>query len=109
MLSKRYVPGADLSVTLSDAPAIFEQLSKIAPTVVFPYHTFGDTRDEIRTFGEMLGKEKEAKWAIQQEIFVYSFGIWRGVQAVYKHLELTLPPAVPDRDVWPQHGDNLSP
>lgn len=29
-----------------------------------------------------------------KEIFVYSFGIWRGVQAVYKHLELTPPPAV---------------
>ncbi|MGG4397610.1 hypothetical protein ABEX25_25255 [Paenibacillus thiaminolyticus] len=51
------------SLALSNAPAIFEQLSKITPTVVFPYHTFGDTRDEIRTFGEMLGKEKEAEWA----------------------------------------------
>ncbi|WP_374016793.1 GNAT family N-acetyltransferase [Paenibacillus thiaminolyticus] len=44
----------DLIVTLSDDSAIYEQLSKIAPTVVFPYNTFDDTRDEIRTFGEML-------------------------------------------------------
>ncbi|WGU95845.1 iron-hydroxamate ABC transporter substrate-binding protein [Paenibacillus dendritiformis] len=116
--------GPDLIVTLSDDPAIYEQLSKIAPTVVFHYNTFDDTRDEIRTFGEMLGKEKEAEaWiadfnatvqtaknkikgivaegetvsvmgGFNKEIFVYSFGIWRGVQAVYEHLELTPPPAV---------------
>ncbi len=114
----------DLIVTLSDDPVMYEQLSKIAPTVVYPYNTFNDARDEIKTFGELLGKQKEAEaWIAEfnetvkaakekikgivaknetvsvmgefnKEIYVYSFGIWRGVQAIYKHLELTPPPRV---------------
>lgn len=75
-------------------------------------------------FGELLGKQREAEaWIadfnktvqaakekikgivgknetvsvmgeFNKEIYVYSFGIWRGVQAIYKHLELTPPPRV---------------
>ncbi|MDI5791099.1 hypothetical protein PO124_30035 [Bacillus licheniformis] len=34
---------------------------KIAPTVVYPFGTFKDARDEMKTFGKLLGKEKEAR------------------------------------------------
>jgi len=114
----------DLIVTLSDDPVMYEQLSKIAPTVVLVYNTFKDARDEVRTFGELLGKEQEAAdWiasfdetvavakgkikgivgkdetvsvmgAFDKGVYVYSYGVWRGVQAIYDHLELKRPPLI---------------
>lgn len=111
----------DLIVTLAYDKELYEQLSKIAPTIVYTENTFMDTRDEIRTFGELLDKQKEAEaWiadfdktvkeakqqikglvaedetvsvmgGFEKGIYVYSSGIWRGSQAIYKHLELTPP------------------
>jgi len=114
----------DLIVTLSNDTQIYEQLSKIAPTVVYTYDTFKDTRDEIREFGKLLGKEEEAEaWVadfnetvkaakaqiqgiigddetvtvmggFDKGLYIYASGVWRGVQAIYSHLELTPPPRV---------------
>lgn len=40
------------------------------------------------------GETVSVMGGFNKEIYVYSYGIWRGVQTVYKHLELTPPPAV---------------
>ncbi|WP_025846365.1 ABC transporter substrate-binding protein [Brevibacillus agri] len=114
----------DLIVTLSDDPKLYEQLSKIAPTLVFVHTTFKDSREQIRTFGEILGKEKEAEaWiasfnetvekakqrikgvvgenataaimgGFDKQLVVYANGLWRGAEAMYKHLGLKRPPLV---------------
>ncbi|MBU8711756.1 ABC transporter substrate-binding protein [Brevibacillus parabrevis] len=114
----------DLIVTLSDDPKLYEQLSKIAPTIVFVHTTFKDSRDQIRTFGEILGKEKEAEaWiasfndtvakakqrikgvvdenatvaimgGFEKQLVVYGQGLWRGAEAMYRHLGLKRPPQV---------------
>jgi iron complex transport system substrate-binding protein len=41
----------------------YEQLSKIAPTVVIPFGHYKGIQEEIRVFGDILGKKEEAeKW-----------------------------------------------
>ncbi|REK71225.1 ABC transporter substrate-binding protein [Paenibacillus paeoniae] len=122
----------DLIITLSDDPAIYEQLSLIAPTVVFPYNTLGEARNEVRTIGQVLGREKEAEeWidsfnitvakakerlkGIMKEdetvslmgghnkaLYVYAGDSWRGAQAIYDHLELKRPPLVQE-----MHNQNV--
>ncbi|WP_163857532.1 iron-hydroxamate ABC transporter substrate-binding protein [Paenibacillus elgii] len=44
-------------------PEVIEKLGKIAPTVTLPWGGFAgsDPLEEVRTFGRMLGKEKEAE------------------------------------------------
>lgn len=50
----------DLIIT-SDSE-IYDKLSKIAPTVLIPYGTYNnDVREDIRAFGNLLGKKKEAE------------------------------------------------
>ncbi|RAK14264.1 iron complex transport system substrate-binding protein [Anoxybacillus vitaminiphilus] len=44
----------------------YEQLSKIAPTVVIPFGHYKGIQEEIRVFGEVLGKKKEAEEWIKQ-------------------------------------------
>lgn len=39
----------------------YEALSKIAPTVVIPYGELKDAHEELTYFGQLLGKEQEAK------------------------------------------------
>lgn len=39
----------------------YEVLSKIAPTVVIPYGELKDAHEELTYFGQLLGKEQEAK------------------------------------------------
>ncbi|MGX1724957.1 ABC transporter substrate-binding protein, partial [Bacillus haynesii] len=51
----------DLIVSMTNDSKEYEKLSKIAPTVVYPFGTFKDARDEMKTFGKLLGKEKEAR------------------------------------------------
>ncbi|XID94949.1 ABC transporter substrate-binding protein [Paenibacillaceae bacterium WGS1546] len=114
----------DLIVTLSNDPVIYEHLNKIAPTLVYPYGTFEEAREEVRAFGEILGKEKEAEaWVasfdeavaqakekikgvvkegetvslmggFNKDLYVYSHESWRGAQAIYEHLGLRRPPLV---------------
>ncbi|WP_240343012.1 AraC family transcriptional regulator [Paenibacillus sp. ALJ109b] len=38
-----------------------EQLTKIAPTVIIPYASFKTVHEEVSYFGELLGKQEEAK------------------------------------------------
>ncbi|MFD3258399.1 iron-hydroxamate ABC transporter substrate-binding protein [Paenibacillus lentus] len=111
----------DLIVTVAEE--MYDQLSKIAPTVVIPYDTIGDAHKDLRLFGELLGKQEEAEqWladfdkkvadskekinkivdpddtftivsAFNKTYYIYGDGIYRGGQAIYKYLELK-PPAI---------------
>lgn len=111
----------DLIVTV--AQEMYEQLSKIAPTIVIPYDAVGDVYADTRLFGSLLGKEEEAEqWLVEfdkkvaesrdklqaavkdgetfsligafdKTYYIYGDGIYRGGQAMYKHLGLQ-PPAI---------------
>lgn len=111
----------DLIFTTSDK--IYEQLSKIAPTIVVPYDAVGNVHDDMRLFGQFLGKEEQAEaWlaefdakveaarakldevigpdetfsiisAFNKKYYVYGNGIYRGGQAIYHYLQLQ-PPAI---------------
>lgn len=53
----------DLIVTVGGDEKLNEQYRKIAPTLVIPYGTYHEVHEEMRAFGEILGKEREAeKW-----------------------------------------------
>ncbi len=114
----------DLIVTLSTDPVMYEKLSQIAPTIVYEYNTLGEAREEIKTFGAMLGREAEAEaWIVsfnetvaaakerlrgvvgedetvtlmggfEKDLYVYSHDSWRGAQAIYEHLGLKRPSLV---------------
>jgi len=52
----------DLIITGAAADdARYEQLSKISPTLSIPYGELKNAHEELTYFGELLGKEKEAK------------------------------------------------
>ena len=41
----------------------YDQLSKIAPTVLIPFNSYGDVYAEMRALGDLVGKREEAeKW-----------------------------------------------
>lgn len=114
----------DLIISADAEKGTFDQLSKIAPTVIIPYETYGDVYEEVSAIGEMLGKDKEAvAWlsdfdkkvqeqrdkvqkvmdegetvsifgAFDKDSYIYGDGIYRGGQAIYKHLGLTPPELV---------------
>ena len=111
----------DLIISADAEKSTFEKLSKIAPTVIIPYETYSDAYEEVRAIGEMLGKGQEAEeWlttfdekiqqqrdkvnavmdegetvsifgAFGKDSYIYGDGIYRGGQAIYKHLQLTPP------------------
>nr|WP_043891328.1 iron-hydroxamate ABC transporter substrate-binding protein [Paenibacillus sp. Aloe-11] len=114
----------DLILIGSKDPGEYEKYSKIAPTIVIPYGTYKNVHEELTAFGELLGKEQEAKtWLTQydqrmqaardklkgiiqpgdtftvmeataKEYYVYGDNFGRGGQAVYRGLGLTPPPLV---------------
>jgi len=118
----------DLIISADAEESTFEKFSKMAPTVIIPYETYGDAYEEVRAIGEMLGKDKEAEeWlttfdekikqqrdkvkavmgegetvsifgAFGKDSYIYGDGIYRGGQAIYKHLQLT-PPASIKKDL----------
>jgi len=51
----------DLIVTSTTDPVKYEQLTKIAPTVAYPYGSLKDAHEELTTLGALFGKEKEAE------------------------------------------------
>ncbi|MDT0124519.1 ABC transporter substrate-binding protein [Paenibacillus sp. RRE4] len=51
----------DMIITYSNQAQEIENYQKIAPTVVIPYGTFTNVPDEIRGFGELMNKSKEAE------------------------------------------------
>lgn len=51
----------DPDLILSGNADSYNQLSKIAPTIIIPYGTLKNAHEELTYFGELLGKEKEAK------------------------------------------------
>jgi len=109
----------DLIISADAEKSTFDKFSKMAPTVIIPYETYSDAYEEVRAIGEMLGKVKEAEeWlttfdekiqqqrdkvkavmeegetvsifgAFGKDSYIYGDGIYRGGQAIYKHLELT--------------------
>ena len=109
----------DLIISADSEKSTFEKFSKMAPTVIIPYETYSDAYEEVRAIGEMLGKSKEAEeWltsfdekiqqqrdkvkavmgegetvsifgAFGKDSYIYGDGIYRGGQAIYKHLQLT--------------------
>lgn len=111
----------DLIISADSEKSTFEKFSKMAPTVIIPYETYSDAYEEVRAIGEMLGKGKEAEeWlttfdekiqqqrdkvnavmgegetvsifgAFGKDSYIYGDGIYRGGQAIYKHLKLTPP------------------
>ncbi|KOP66964.1 ABC transporter substrate-binding protein [Bacillus sp. FJAT-18019] len=50
----------DLIIT-GNGEKTYEQLSKIAPTIVIPYGDLKNAQEELTYFGELFGKEEEAK------------------------------------------------
>ncbi|MGW9530928.1 ABC transporter substrate-binding protein [Paenibacillus terrae] len=111
----------DLILIGSKDAAEYEKYSKIAPTIAIPYGTYKDVHEELTAFGELLGKDQEAKaWLAQydqrmqtardklkgiiqpedtftvmeattKEYYVYGDNFGRGGQAVYRGLGLTPP------------------
>ncbi|WP_237087918.1 ABC transporter substrate-binding protein [Paenibacillus crassostreae] len=46
----------------------YDTLSRIAPTIIVPYGNLKDAHEELTYFGELLGKEQEAKdWLVQYD------------------------------------------
>ena len=57
----------------------YEQYAKIAPTVVVPFGQFKDDHEEIRYFGQLLGREAEAEaWLAEYD---------RRAQAAYERIQ----------------------
>jgi len=111
----------DLIISANSDPEVFEKLSKIAPTIIFPYETYRSVHEEVEGLGAILGKEEEAKkWladfdekieglrtrvngvieegetfsifgAYGKTFYLYGDGIYRGGLAIYKELKLTPP------------------
>ncbi|CAM3644641.1 MULTISPECIES: ABC transporter substrate-binding protein [Paenibacillus] len=55
----------DLIIT-GNAEKTYEQLSKIAPTIVIPYGDLKNAHEELTYFGELFGKEEEAKTWLEE-------------------------------------------
>lgn len=51
----------DLIIMDDMYPELNEQMSKIAPTVVIPYASLKTVHEEVAYFGDLLGREEEAK------------------------------------------------
>ncbi|UED71841.1 ABC transporter substrate-binding protein [Brevibacillus sp. HD3.3A] len=114
----------DLIVTVGGDEKLNEQYRKIAPTIVIPYGTYHEVHEEMKAFGQMLGKEQEAdNWLaafdedvkqakasiaglvpagttfsimgpFDKEFYIYGDGVNRGGQAIYQQLGLTPPESV---------------
>lgn len=127
----------DLIVTVGGDEKLNEQYRKIAPTLVIPYGTYHEVHKEMRAFGEISGKEKEAEEWLQKfdekvvkakdsikglikegttfslmgpfgkEFYVYGDGVNRGGQAIYQQLGLT-PPEIVRKDLIEPNINALS-
>jgi len=116
----------DPDLIISGNAESYEMLSKIAPTVVIPYGDLNNAHDELTYFGQLLGKESEAKawlnnyeqqiavakakvdeviakdasFSIMEDIdkvtYVYGDNFGRGGQPVYQALGRKPPSAVAD-------------
>ncbi|MCY9590372.1 ABC transporter substrate-binding protein [Paenibacillus chitinolyticus] len=125
-LSVERITGLEPDLIITGNAETYEQLSKIAPTLVIPYGTLKNTREELEYFGTLLGKETEAKsWledydrriaaakskvdavlpadasftimeSTDKSIWVYGDNFGRGGQPVYQALGRTPPAAISD-------------
>lgn len=55
----------DLIIT-GNGEQTYEQLSKIAPTIVIPYGDLKNAHEELTYFGQLFGKEEEAKTWLEE-------------------------------------------
>ncbi|WP_433923293.1 AraC family transcriptional regulator [Paenibacillus taichungensis] len=115
----------DLIITLNPDKAAFEKYSKIAPTVSIASITFPTLKEEVTYFGDVLGKQAEAKqwleefdqeiakikqevhdvvpadttFSVMQEydrqVFIFGNQSGRGGRNIYELLGLQAPAVVP--------------
>jgi iron complex transport system substrate-binding protein len=90
---------------ISGAAESYDQLSKIAPTIIIPYGTLKNAHEELTYFGELMGKEKEAKaWLsnYDQQIAAAKVKVDKAipVDATFSILEVS------DKSIW-TYGDNF--
>lgn len=51
----------DLIITAVQDEKVYDVYKKIAPTLVYPYNSFKDAQEEIKTLAKVLNKEAEGK------------------------------------------------
>ncbi|MNO35457.1 Iron(3+)-hydroxamate-binding protein YxeB precursor [compost metagenome] len=67
-MSPENIIALDPDLIISGNADSYETLSKIAPTIIVPYGDLKDAHEELTYFGELLGKEQEAKdWLAQYD------------------------------------------
>lgn len=128
----------DPDLILSSSSENYAQLSKIAPTVVVPYGDLKNAHEELTYFGELLGKQEEAKTWLKEyderiaaakakvdqalpaeasfsilevadkSIYVYGDNFGRGGQPVYQALGRK-PPAGVAAELMEKQWAELSP
>ncbi|SEF72120.1 ABC transporter substrate-binding protein [Paenibacillus sp. UNC499MF] len=121
------IAGLEPDLIITGNAETYEQLSKIAPTLVIPYGTLKNAHEELEYFGTLLGKETEAKtWladydrriagakakvdavlpsdvsfsiieSSEKSIWVYGDNFGRGGQPVYQALGRKPPAAISDQ------------
>lgn len=114
----------DLILTYNDEE--YEALSKIAPTVLIPFGKYGDYKERILVFAEILNREKEANQFLadfdkkvetkkkelepilnknpkivilevtDKDLFLFGDSYGRGGQVIYNELQLKAPQKVVD-------------
>lgn len=50
----------DLIIVMTSSEAEYEMFSKVAPTIAIPYGAFSSIEEEVKFFGELLGRKTEA-------------------------------------------------
>ena len=95
----------DPDLIISGNADSYNQLSKIAPTIIIPYGTLKNAHEELTYFGELLGKEKEAKtWLddYDQQIATAKAKVDKSIpeDATFSIFEVS------DKSIW-TYGDNF--
>ncbi|MEY9094315.1 ABC transporter substrate-binding protein [Paenibacillus sp. RC84] len=99
------IAGLEPDLIITGNAETYEQLSKIAPTLVIPYGTLKNAREELEYFGTLLGKETEAKsWLADYD---------RRIAAAKSKVDAVLPADASfsimessDKNIW-VYGDNF--
>jgi iron complex transport system substrate-binding protein len=104
-VSAERIIALDPDLIISGNAESYNQLSKIAPTLIIPYGTLKDAHEELTYFGELLGKETEAKdWLdnYDQQIAAAKAKLDKSIpeDATFSILEVS------DKSIW-TYGDNF--
>ena len=95
----------DPDLIISGNADSYNQLSKIAPTIIIPYGTLKNAHEELTYFGELLGKEKEAKTWLEdydQQIATAKAKVDKSIpeDSTFSIFEVS------DKSIW-TYGDNF--